>query len=100
MLRKISKKKAQRIKEWKTEKAVFEIIRNNRKHECCICWKYIYEAHTYCFAHLAPKWTYPEHRLKEENIALVCSILCHNDIDKIYVWEKRAELVRELNNIN
>jgi len=24
----------------------------------------------------------------------------HKEIDKIYVWEKRAELVRELNNIN
>lgn len=100
MIRKISKKKAQRIKEWKSEKALFEKIRNERSHECCVCGKYIYEPHTYTFAHLAPKWTYPEHRLKERNIALVCSILHHNEIDKIYVWVKRAELVRELNNIN
>jgi len=91
-IRKVSLKKKQRIKEWWSEVEVFKEIWNERKHECEICWKTIIEAQTFCFAHRCPKWTYPEHRLKKENISLVCSIICHHKVDKIFSWIKRAEL--------
>jgi 5-methylcytosine-specific restriction endonuclease McrA len=76
MIRKISKKKAQRIKEWKTEKAVFEKIRMGREHNCCICWKYIYEAKAHNFDHIIPKSRWEQYRLNESNIQIVC-FACH-----------------------
>lgn len=76
MIRKISKKKAQRIKEWKSEKDLFEKIRNERLHECCVCGKYIYEAKAHNFDHIIPKSRGEQYRLDENNIQIVC-FWCH-----------------------
>jgi hypothetical protein len=87
----VSNKKRERLKNW-WEKKIFIEIWNEREHNCEICNKKILEAQTFCFAHKCPKWTYPEHRLKKENISLVCSIKCHWEVDKMFSWIKRAEL--------
>lgn len=63
------------------EKQLFLDIWNSRKHECCVCGSNINEMSTYCFAHILPKGMYPEYRLTKANIALVCSMKCHNEVD-------------------
>lgn len=90
-IKKISDKRKKRLS-WYSEKDLFLEIWNDREKVCEICNKQILEAKSYCFAHRCPKWTYPEHRLKKENISLVCSIKCHWEVDKIFSWIKRSEL--------
>ena len=72
------------------EKELFLEIRNERKHICIICWQYIHEAKTFCFAHLLPKGTYPKYRLNKSNIAIVCSIDCHHKLDSLVSWNKKV----------
>lgn len=96
-INKVSSKRKERIKSWDSEKSLFLEIWNERERVCEICWTKILEAKSYCFAHRAPKGTYPEHRLKKDNISLVCSIKCHLEVDKIFSWIKRAEHITFLN---
>ena len=54
-----------------------------------------------CFAHKLAKGKYPQHRLKPDNIALVCSRACHAQIDIEYGdLETRRLLDEELNLIS
>lgn len=92
----ISEKRKTRLSSY-SEKDMFLEIWNERENVCEICNKKILEPSTYCFAHRCPKWTYPEHRLKKENISLVCSIKCHWEVDKIFSWIKRQEHIAFLN---
>jgi len=79
------------------EKEVFENIRNTRKHVCTICGKYITEAQARCFAHLLAKGMYPDYRLHDANIALVCGPSCHKAIDSMVLWHKmRIQQLLEL----
>lgn len=71
------------------EKEVFEEIRNERPHICTICKKNIIEAQARCFAHLLAKGMYPKYRLNKDNIALVCSIECHHELDSMLIWYKK-----------
>jgi len=71
------------------EKEVFERVRKKRFHLCMICNKYITEAQARCFAHLLAKGMYPEYRLHDANIALVCWPECHKAIDSIMVWSNK-----------
>lgn len=96
-IKNVSSKRKERLKSWNSEKDMFLEIWNERDQVCEICEKVILEPQTFCFAHRAPKWTYPEHRLKKENISLVCSIKCHWEVDKIFSWIKRAEHIKNLN---
>ena len=90
--KKISEKRKERLKSGWWEAQMFKEIWDEVPHVCEICNKTIPEPLTFSFAHKCPKWTYPEHRLKKENISLVCSIKCHWEVDKIFSWIKRAEL--------
>lgn len=80
-LKKISNKKRERLKKWESEKALFLAIWQSRWHFCEICGKQIHEPKSWCFAHRLSKWRYPEYRLYDKNIALVCSIDCHHTLD-------------------
>lgn len=95
-IKKISSKRKERLKDWWSELELFREIWNERKRECEVCKKTIYEASSFCFAHQAPKGTYPEHRLNKDNISLVCSIKCHWEIDKLFSWIKRQEHIKKL----
>lgn len=98
-IKKVSSKRNERLKSWNSEKDMFLEIWNERERVCEICWTTILEAKSYCFAHKAPKWTYPEHRLKKENISLCCSLNCHWEVDNIFKWIKRAEHINFLNKL-
>lgn len=45
-----------------------------------------------CFAHLANKGLYPEHKLNKKNIILVCSIDCHHKVDILFAKNKKFYL--------
>lgn len=95
--KKISKKRIDRIKDnW--EAKMFQEIWNEREHICYICKKNIPEPLTFVFAHICPKWTYPELRNIKENLALVCSLNCHQEVDKLFSWIKRQEHIQEMYN--
>lgn len=42
----------------------------------------------HCFAHVLPKGRYPDFKTDANNIKLVCSIKCHNDLDRLVDWKK------------
>lgn len=86
-MRKISKKRAERLK-WYSEVDMFKDIWESSIRVCCICNKRIIEPYPYCFAHILPKWMYPKRRLEKKNLSLVCSIKCHNMVDLIAKWNK------------
>lgn len=79
--KKIKVSKSNRQKRW--QKDVFEEIWNERNHHCEICLRYIQEPKTFCFAHILSKWRYPEYKFLKQNIALVCSIECHEEMDRM-----------------
>ena len=63
------------------EKELFEKISKTR-NKCEVCGKNIKVFKTRCFAHILPKGTFPKYRLYENNIAVVCSIRCHQEVDR------------------
>lgn len=77
----ISKKRQTRL-QWYSEKDFFKDIKNEREPKCEVCWSFINEFKAHCFAHLLPKWQYPEYRLTPNNIVIVCSLNCHSTLDK------------------
>ena len=97
-IKQVSSKRAKRLSGY-SEKDMFMEIWKEQDHICTVCNKNIQEPQTFCFAHKAPKWTYPEHRLQKDNIALVCSIKCHWEIDKIYTGIARQEVINYLKDI-
>jgi hypothetical protein len=64
--------------EIKTQKDLFECLRNNWPKnelgywECEVCGEPVLTLNPHNFAHVAPKGTYPEFKLRAKNIALVC----------------------------
>lgn len=68
------------------QKSVFMEIRNEREHICDICWSYIYEPKTYTFAHILNKGMYSTYKFDKNNISIVCSIDCHEEVDRRRVW--------------
>jgi hypothetical protein len=85
--------KSNRQKKW--QKELFQEIWNNRIHNCEVCWNYISEPHTINFAHILSKWVYPEYKFISKNIALVCSIYCHNKLDSINSGNQQ-ELIKKI----
>lgn len=97
-VKQISQKRKTRIKEnW--EAPMFKEIWQEREHICYVCWNNIPEPLTFVFAHIAPKGTYPELRNIKENVALVCSMKCHGEVDKLFSWVQRQEHIRKLKTI-
>ena len=84
-MKKISDKRRQRLA-WYSEKDLFKELRESREHKCMICWHYTDLTQAQCFAHVLDKWMYPKYRTHPENIALVCTISCHNKVDYLASW--------------
>ena len=66
---------------------MFYDLFKSEKHECLICKKNIDAVNnndmmTYTFAHILPKKMFTEYRHDPRNICLMCSIDCHNELDK------------------
>jgi hypothetical protein len=87
------------------EKEVFRLIWDSRKHACEVCGIGIHEARSGNFAHVLPKGAYPEFRLREDNIFLLC-VSCHdrqhyygNSLRTSYkwklFWKRHDELMEE-----
>lgn len=77
-----NKPKKVKIMKWPTwEKELFKRISKTRCR-CEICKKNIKTFKTRCFAHILAKGQYAKYRLYENNIAVVCSIACHQEVDK------------------
>ena len=75
----IDNRLSNRKKKW--QKELFFEVWNNRIHNCVICWKYIPEPLSFVFAHIKSKWVYPELKFEPSNIALVCSLEHHMELD-------------------
>lgn len=83
----ISQKKRDRLKKEWTEKALFFSVWQSRadrhgRHWCEICGCEVKEPRAWCFSHNLSKWRYPEYRLFDKNITLVCSPECHQENDR------------------
>ena len=110
-IKQVSQKKKQRLEEQWTESQMFKLrydmLVKQNKNYCVITWKYLKFEDTSpaSYAHILPKWMYPEFRYFLNNIALVKWIKEHwlldskiNElkesmwtkwlIDKISSWEE------------
>lgn len=65
------------------QRALFERIWNDRPHKCEVCSAHIEEATASNFSHLLPKGTYPDFKLREDNIMVKCRE-CHD------TWHQRG----------
>lgn len=63
------------------QKEVFMEVWEERPHICEVCGKNIPEPLSFVFAHIKSKWVHPELKFDPDNIALVCSIVCHTNLD-------------------
>jgi len=64
------------------ERELFARVWADRPHRCEECGAPIREAAPWCFAHKLPKSTFPEFRLCDANVRLVCSLACHAAVDR------------------
>jgi hypothetical protein len=93
VIKKISEKRKLRL-QWYSERDLFIDIWNTRPHVCELTWKKIKKPKAWCFAHLLAKGSWPEYRMKENNIALVYGIKEHYQVDRLTAWNKF--IVREM----
>jgi hypothetical protein len=68
------------------QKALFESIWNSRPHCCEVCKATILQPAPWNFSHLLPKGTYPDFKLREDNIVIKCKE-CH---DSWHLWGQRV----------
>lgn len=88
-MKQVWRKKKARIETMGSEWVFFiQEVRNKRAHICCVCHGLIKEPYTYCFAHILSKHMYPQYRYNPNNIALVDSIKCHEEVDRQTAWNK------------
>lgn len=99
-VKKIWKKRADRINEKGSEYKVFVEIWQERPKICANCGKPIKFFHSSCFAHILSKRDYPKLRYEKENIALVHWVFevkneetgqtydCHKELDTKLSWKK------------
>jgi 5-methylcytosine-specific restriction endonuclease McrA len=66
--------------------AMFKRIWDSRPHKCEVCGAHIEEATASNFSHLLPKGTYPDFKLREDNIVIKCKN-CH---DNWHLWGQRV----------
>lgn len=92
-VKKIWRKRKERIKLQWSEFKVFQEIWEERQHVCENCWKEILLFHSSCFAHKLNKRDHPDLRYEKDNIALVHGVFevknkstwltynCHKEFD-------------------
>ena len=67
---------------------LFKHVWVTRPHSCEVCFSKIYEPKTFCFSHIVDISWSKKHKFNPNNIALVCSIACHNMVDQICKWKR------------
>lgn len=69
------------------QKELFEEIWWEREHKYEKCWVYLYEAKAHNFAHIKPKWLYPELKFDKLNVKILC-FSCHfqETTSLVYKW--------------
>lgn len=97
MLKKIWKKRRQRIDNWLSELNTFRIVHERSKSISELSWEYVYEARVWCFAHILAKGMYPELRNDPNNIIFVKNIAEHELVDHFVAHNKMEffDLVKE-----
>lgn len=81
---KVSKKKISRMEnEWK-ETEIFDIVWDERPHECVKCWKKLKKKKVHNFDHIIPKSRGEQYRLDPDNIQILC-FWCHYEKS---TWQK------------
>lgn len=88
--KKIGKKRSSRVANGWSESSLFLEIRKKRKGKSDLTGR-VYtkeELRSYQFAHILPKWMYPELRLNPNNIIFVDSFEQHERVDKRVAWFK------------
>lgn len=96
-LKQISTKKQKRLNTTWWEKEVFKKVYNERKN-CIICNKYVFEPKPWSFAHILSKKDYPHLRNFTNNIAFVCWIEHHQEVDKRISWRNKKEIEEQILN--
>jgi len=86
----IGRKHKERIASWWSEKATFIIKYYRNMGKTDLTWIFVAYEHlaSYMFAHILPKWMYPEYRNNPNNIAFVDSIEQHEWVDSVVAWHK------------
>lgn len=75
-IKKMSEKRKEEIKSGKGQAALFARIWETREHKCSECHTPIHTPEPSNFHHIYPKGKYPELRLVEHNITILCRS-CH-----------------------
>jgi hypothetical protein len=90
MIRKIWKKRQERIDNWLSELNTFQEVYKRSRWISELSWEYVYEPRTRCFAHILPKWTYPKLRNNPNNIIFVKNIKEHELVDHFVAHNKKV----------
>lgn len=97
-------KRHKKIRSKQSLKTLYLDIWNERKHNCTVCKKHLWnEPKAHFFAHILSKGAYPSYKYEKENIALLCYD-CHyrfdfgsSKDDKRFKWlyEEKERLKRK-----
>jgi hypothetical protein len=83
-------------KEWdRPQRDMFFEIRLERGKKCEVTGKELVEPLSYYFAHVLPKWLYPNYKYDSYNIIMVSTMQLHGVIDDLRAW-KFGEIEEEL----
>ena len=90
MIKKIWKKRRERVATGGSESSLFFRIYEKRGGKSDLTWTYYNkeELQSFQFAHILPKGMYPEYRLNPENIVFVDSIEQHQWVDRTVARNK------------
>jgi galactose-1-phosphate uridylyltransferase len=94
------KKRKERIQKEGSEVSVYKKVFAKRKH-CVICSQEVDAIEgdlppSWCFAHILAKKNYPHLRLFPNNIAFVCSLKCHAEVDSRVAGENKKEIEKRI----
>lgn len=101
----VGKRTKERIALFGTETALHDSIWASRPHICKICGNNNFARAPWCFAHKLAKGQYKKYRYMPENIDIVCSVPCHEAVDRLYqgkteeILDRRNALIDELDEI-
>lgn len=100
-IKRVWKKKLERLKNNGSEVLTYEKKFNNCDKRCVICkkeFKTFEETKTWCYAHILNKRDWPHIRNFINNIAFVCSIEHHEEVDKQISGQNKKELEQKILN--
>lgn len=97
----IWKKRAERLKNNGSEVLTYKKKFNSCDKRCVICWKKYYsfeQTKPLNYAHILNKRDWSHIRNFTNNIALVCSIEHHNEVDRQISWQNKKEIEKKILN--